>query len=54
MRAHEPALAGNRCSRRHSTMDFSENVLVAERGSQILEFLSFYDRERSWLRQLVQ
>ena len=49
VRAHEPALVGKRNSRRHSTMGFSENVLVADRGSQMLEFLSCCDRERSWL-----
>ena len=39
-------LAGKRGSRRHSTTSFSENVEVAETSYQMLEVLSFCDRER--------
>ena len=41
-----PILAGKRGSRRHSTTSFSENVEVAETSYQMLEVLSFCDRER--------
>ena len=34
-------------SRRHSTPSFSENVVVAETSYQMLEVLSFCDRERA-------
>ena len=43
-------LAGKLDSRRHSTMtttSFSENVVVAKRSYQMLEVLSFCDRERA-------
>ena len=39
-------LAGKRGSRRHSTTSFSENVEVAETSYQMLQVLSFFDRER--------
>ena len=39
-------LAGKRGSRRHSTASFSENVEVAKTSYQMLEVLSFCDRER--------
>ena len=39
-------LAGKRGSRRHSTTSFSENVEVEETSYQMLEVLSFSDRER--------
>ena len=39
-------LAGKRDSRRYSTTSFSENVEVAETSYQMLEVLSFCDRER--------
>ena len=39
-------LAEKRGSRRHSTTSFSENVEVAKTSYQMLEVLSFYDRER--------
>ena len=42
-------LAGKRGSRRHSTMSFSENVVVAETSYQMLEVLSFCDRERAYV-----
>ena len=35
------------CSRRHSTTRFSENVVVAKSSHQMLEILSFSDRERT-------
>ena len=38
-------LAGKRCSRRHSTTSLSENVELAETSYQMLEVLSFCDRE---------
>ena len=41
-----PVLAGKRGSRRHSTTSLSENVEVAETSNQMLEVLSFCDRER--------
>ena len=37
---------GKSGSRRHSTTSFSENVEVAETSYQMLEVLSFCDRER--------
>ena len=37
---------GKRGSRRHSTTSFSKNVEVAEKSYQMLEVLSFCDRER--------
>ena len=40
-------LAGKRSSRRHSTTSFSENVVVAETSYQMLQALSFCDRERA-------
>ena len=40
-------LAGKRDSRRHSTTSFSETVVVAKTSYQMLEFLSFCDRERA-------
>ena len=40
-------LAGKRGSRRHSTMSFSENVVLAKTSYQILEVLSFCNRERA-------
>ena len=39
-------LAGKRGSRRHSARSFSEDVEVAETSYQILDVLSFCDRER--------
>ena len=33
-------LAGKRDSRRHSTMTFNENVVVAEKSCQMLEVLA--------------
>ena len=39
-------MAGKRGSRRHSATSFSENVVVAGKSYQILEVLSFCDRER--------
>ena len=39
-------VAGKRGSRRHSTTSFSESVKVAETSYQMLESLSFCDRER--------
>ena len=39
-------MAGKRGSRRHSTTSFSQNVEVAETTYQMLEVLSFRDRER--------
>ena len=39
-------LAGKRGSRRHSTTSLSKNVEVAETSYQMLEVLSFCDRER--------
>ena len=38
-------VAGKRGSRRHSPTSFSENVKVAEKSYQMLEVLSFWDRE---------
>ena len=38
-------VAGKRGSRRHSTTSFSDNVKVAETSYQMLEVLSFCDRE---------
>ena len=47
MLAHEPVILAGKCgSRRQSTMSFSENVEVAETSYQMLEVLSFCDRER--------
>ena len=40
-------LAGKRGSRRHFTTSFSENVEVAETSYQMLEILSFSDREKA-------
>ena len=40
-------LAGKSGSRRHSSTSFSENVVVAETSYQMLEILSFCDRERT-------
>ena len=40
-------LAGKRDSRGHSTTRFSENVMEAEISYQMLEVLSFCDRERA-------
>jgi len=40
-------LAGKCDSRRHSTTSFSKNVAVAKTSYQILEILSFSDRERA-------
>ena len=50
MLAHEPVSfwrenRGKHGSRRQSTMSFSENVEVAETSYQMLEVLSFCDRE---------
>ena len=39
-------LAGKSVSRRHSATSFSEKVVVAETSYQMLEVLSFCDRER--------
>ena len=39
-------MAGKRGSRYHSTMSFSENVVVAETSCQMLQVLSFCDQER--------
>ena len=38
-------LAGKRGSRRYSTTSLSENVEMAETSYQMLEVLSFFDRE---------
>ena len=38
---------GKRDSRYHPTSSFSENVIVAETSYQMLEVLSFCDRERA-------
>ena len=43
---HSVILAGKRGSRRHSTTSFSENVEVAGTSYQMLNVLSFCDRER--------
>ena len=40
-------LAGKRENRRHSTKNFSENVVVAETSYQMLEVLSFCDRKKA-------
>ena len=40
-------LAGKRGSRRHSTTSFKANVEVGETIYQMLEVLSFCDRERA-------
>ena len=40
-------LAGKRGSRRHSTTSLSENVELAETSYQMLEVLSFCDREEA-------
>ena len=40
-------LAGKRYSHRHSTTGFSQNVVVMETSYQILEVLSFCDREKA-------
>ena len=40
-------LAGKFGSRRHSTTNFSEKVVVAKTSYQMLEILSFSDRERA-------
>ena len=42
-----PILAGKLSSRRRSTTSFSENVVMAETSYQMLEVLSFCDRERA-------
>ena len=39
--------AGKCSSRRQSTTSFSENVVVAKTSYQMLEILSFSDRERA-------
>ena len=40
-------LAGECDSRRQSTTSFSKNVVVTKRSYQMLEILSFSDRERA-------
>ena len=40
-------LAGKCGSHRQSTTSFSENVIVAKTSCQMLEILSFRDRERT-------
>ena len=40
-------LAGKCDSRRQSTTSFSKNVVVTKRSYQMLEILSFSDRERA-------
>jgi len=40
-------LAGKRDSPSHSTTSFSENVVVAKTRYQMLDVLSFCDRERA-------
>ena len=49
MRACEPVsfLAGKRGSRRYSSTGFSKNVAGAEATYQLLEVVSFCDRERA-------
>ena len=42
-----PILAGKLSIRRHSTTSFTENVVMAEMSYQMLEVLSFCDRERA-------
>ena len=44
MRAHEPASAGKRDSRRHSTTSFVENVVVTKTSYQMLEAKFYYFR----------
>ena len=44
MRAHEPASAGKRDSRRHSTTSFAENVVVTKTSYQMLEAKLYYFR----------
>ena len=41
-------LAGKRDSRRHSTTSFNENVVVGKTSYQMLEVLSFCNRERAY------
>ena len=47
LRVNQRHFGGKTCSRRHSTTSFSGNVVVAETSYQILQVLSFCNRERA-------
>ena len=46
-RAQTNVILAGKCGSRRQSTSFSENVVVAETSYQMLEFLSFSDRERA-------